>query len=205
MVSELKQYLQRNGYPMDICWSEDATRISGGVEYKFNSDELTGLVAPLNKYGMPQTNAFKCSSPSMVINHLKKNPIGRNVQLCMALPLASNAAPFCVQYFCTDNKFSSSDVNRKWSFIKEEFHKAGIRIVCKATDGDSRFIGTMLKKMQLPLEKDNIFGNWFTAGLDLEEICVQDPTHLANKFRIRLMKQDKQMILGNVACIAITI
>lgn len=198
MTNELKWYLQRNGYPMDVCWSEDATRISGGVEYKSSSDQLTGLVAPLDEHGMPYTKAFQCSSPCMVITHLKNNAIGRNVQLCMAQPLAENAAPFCVQYFCTDNKFSSNDVCRKWAFIKDEFYKAGIRIVCKATDGDTRFIGAMLKKMQLPLEKENVFGNWFIAALDFEEICVQDPTHLANKFRIRLMKQDKQMVLGRL-------
>lgn len=196
MVAELKKYLLSNGYPLTVCWSEDATRITGGIEYKYSSDQLTGLVAPLDDNGMPKINTFDCSSPVKIISYIKNYPVGRNVQLAMVQPIAANAAPFCIQYYCTDNKFTASDVIRKWNFIQKELEREGIHIVCKATDGDSRFIGAMLGKMQLPCDEKNSLGDWFVGSAKLKEIYVQDPTHLANKFRTRLMNLNKQMILG---------
>lgn len=196
MVSELKAYLLNNGYPLAVCYSEDATRISGGVEYKYSGDQLTGLVAPLNENGMPTRDLFGCTSPSKVISDIQNHPIGRNVELAMARPILHNAAPFCILYYCTDNKFSSADVSKKWDYIQAEMNRQGIKIVCKATDGDTRFIRTMLKQMDLPSEQKNPFGEWFVSNTNMDQICIQDPTHLANKFRTRLMKADQQLILG---------
>lgn len=204
MVVELKKYLQKNGYPFAVCWSEDATRITGGVEYKSIDDQLTGLVAPLDHNGMPKTNTFKCSSPMKIVNDLKSYPIGRNVQLCMVQPLAKHAAPFCVNFFCTDNKFTTQDVLNRWEFVEREFAKEGITIVAKSTDGDSRFIGGMMEQMKFtretdaPAEADNVFGDWYIADNSSSKICVQDPTHLVNKFRTRLMKIDKPLLIGKL-------
>lgn len=197
MVAELKKYLITNGYPLLVCWSEDATRITGGIEYKVSSDQLTGLVAPLNaSNGMPVTSAFGCSTPRQVLNHLQNFPVGRNVQLTMIQPLMVGASPFCVNYYCTDNRFKSEDVTKKWNFTQEIFEEVGIKIVCRATDGDSRFIRSMIDRMTLPNISDNPFGDWFVALPTEDAICVQDPTHLANKFRTRLMNTSKQLMLG---------
>lgn len=73
MVKQLKDYLESNGYPFNICWSEDATRITGGFEYRSTSDQLDGLVAPLNNIsGLPITGLFDCVSPKRIIENLKK-------------------------------------------------------------------------------------------------------------------------------------
>ncbi|XP_058838703.1 uncharacterized protein LOC131694212 [Topomyia yanbarensis] len=198
MIRELKEYLERNRYPLAICWSEDATRITGGIEYNLNEDKLSGLVAPIGTNGMPIMNLFKCSSPRKVLADIQDNPIGRNVQLCMAQPICMDAAPFCILYYCTNNKFSTSDVLNKWNFVQAEMDKEDIKVVCIATDGDSRFIGAMLKKMKLPNHTDNPFSAWFVSNTNNDSLCVQDPTHLANKFRTRLVNQTKQLILGRL-------
>ncbi|XP_058828569.1 uncharacterized protein LOC131688380 [Topomyia yanbarensis] len=196
MIKELKEYMERNRYPLAICWSEDATRITGGIEYNLNEDKLSGLVAPIGTNGMPIMNLFKCSSPRKVLANIQDKPIGRNVQLCMAQPICMDAAPFCILYYCTNNKFSTTDVLNKWNFVQAEMDKEDIKVVCMATDGDSRFIGAMLKKMKLPNHNDNPFGAWFVSNTNNDSLCVQDPTHLANKFRTRLVNQTKQLILG---------
>lgn len=201
MVKQLKEYLCDNGYPLNVCWSEDATRITGGVEYKSLTDQLSGLVAPLDETnGLPITGLFDCVSPQKVIENIKKYPVGRNVQLAMVQPLAISAAPFCVLYYCTDNRFDKASVQSKWDHVTKEFVKHGISIACKATDGDSRFIGAMIEEMGLNnpgINQLNEFGNWFISLRG--KVCVQDPTHLANKFRTRLMKRSKILILGKKA------
>lgn len=197
MLNELKKFLIRNKYPFDICWSEDATRITGGVEYKSSTDSLSGLVAPMDINGMPLQKIFHCSSPAKVIEDMRKHPVGRNVHVCMAQPMMKNSAPFCTLFFCTDNKFSSQDVMNRWNWIKTELDKEGIRIVCKASDGDTRFISAMMKSMELPCNDVNPYGDWFKSNTKKTDICIQDPTHLANKFRTRLMKRGNQLILGN--------
>ncbi|XP_062714505.1 uncharacterized protein LOC134291151 isoform X2 [Aedes albopictus] len=189
---------------MAVCWSEDATRISGGVEYNSILDQLTGLVAPMDDNGMPKMDLFNCSSPLKIVNDLKQYPIARYVQLCMVQPLARHASPFCVNFYCTNNKFTTQDVLKRWQFVEQEFTKEGIQIVAKSTDGDSRFIGGMMEQMKLPPETDsesrpdNAYGDWYIATVKDSKICVQDTTHLVNKFRTRLMKTDQQLQIGTM-------
>lgn len=195
MASQLKSYLVANGYPLSICWSEDATRISGGVEYRSDTDQLSGLVATLDSNtGLPIQGLFDCSTPQQIIEHIRNYPIGRNVELGMAQPMASSAAPFCCLYYCTDNRFDTESVTKKWMHIKQELKKEGIQMMCKATDGDTRFIRAMIDEMELTKSNDHAFGDWFASNDSA--ICVQDPTHLANKLKTRLMKASKQLILG---------
>ncbi|XP_065074604.1 uncharacterized protein LOC135698522 [Ochlerotatus camptorhynchus] len=195
MASELKSYLVANGYPLSICWSEDATRISGGVEYRSDTDQLSGLVATLDSNtGLPIKGLFNCSTPQQIIKHIRNYPIAMNVELGMAQPMATGAAPFCCLYYCTDNRFDTESVTKKWHHIKRELQKAEIQVVCKATDGDTRFIRAMIDEMEFNKSNDHSFGEWFASN---NSICVQDPTHLANKLRTRLMKASKQLLLGN--------
>lgn len=195
MAAELRTYLDGHNYPLKICWSEDATRITGGVEYRSGSDELSGLVATLDgTSGLPIQGLFSCATPQKVIQHIQNHPLARNVQLAMAQPLTSGAAPFCVLYYCTDNRFDANSVTKKWSHVKQELQNAGIELVCKATDGDSRFIRAMVNEMNLSGQNDHEFGTWFIANVT--SVCVQDPTHLANKLRNRMMNTSKQLVLG---------
>lgn len=117
----------------------------------------------------------------------------------MAQPISMNAAAFCVLFYCTDNRFDTGSVQRKWHHITDEFEKYGISIVCKATDGDSRFIGAMVEEMGLNkpgANQPNELGNWFISNQGT--VFVQDPTHLAYKLRTRLMKTSKPLILGKL-------
>lgn len=196
MIKKLKSYLLLHKYPLVVSWSEDATRITGGVEYKPQTDELTGLVVPLNKStGLP-SGSMKCPSPQAVLDHLKRCPVARNVQLTLVQPLVVGAAPFCVNYYCTDNKFTAEDVKLKWEYANQLFEQEGIQIASKATDGDSRFIRAMLDNMQLPTNNKNSFGDWFASADNLNAVYIQDPTHIANKFRTRLINPAKNLIIG---------
>lgn len=195
MVSELRSYLDANNYPLKICWSEDATRITGGVEYRSDTDELSGLVATLDKTsGLPEQGLFRCSNPQKVIEHIHNYPIARNVQLAMAQPLISGSAPFCLLYYCTENRFDTQSVTTKWSHVKRQLEAGGIEVVSKATDGDTRFVRAMIEEMGLTKTNEQEFGSWFTSNVN--SICIQDPTHLANKLRTRMMNPRKQLVLG---------
>ncbi|XP_058820198.1 uncharacterized protein LOC131682604 isoform X1 [Topomyia yanbarensis] len=195
-VEELKAYLKRNNLPMVIVLSEDATKINGALEYDSTKNKVCGLVAPLDCSGIPQCGLFEVKTPKKLISDVQKYPTGRNVVVTMAQPLTLTAAPFCLQYFCTDNKFTSAQVRTRWSVIKNKLIDVGIRIIAKSTDGDPRYITGMKEDMCIPTITDNPYGESFVASCNTDDICVQDPTHTINKFRTRLMRRDKQLIIG---------
>ncbi|XP_058454508.1 uncharacterized protein LOC131432318 isoform X1 [Malaya genurostris] len=195
-VEELKAYIIRNNLPMIVIMSEDATKINGALEYDSTRNKVCGLVAPLDNNGMPQCDLFEITNPRKLIADVHQYPIGRNVVVTMTQPLKQKTAPFCLQYFCTDNKFTSSQVRTRWNSIKTKLLNAGIGVIATSTDGDPRYVTAMMEDMRMPTITDNPYGEYFIASCSAENICVQDPTHTINKFRTRLMRRDKQLIIG---------
>lgn len=68
---QLKKYLEQ--FQIQHVWiSEDATRIIGRVQYDSTSNELVGLVLPLDENnGMPVKSVFKARSASEIEDHFK--------------------------------------------------------------------------------------------------------------------------------------
>lgn len=196
-ISEFVKFLELNNLPKAFVLSEDATRITGGVGYNISRDTVYGLVPPMGQNGMPIKHFFVATSPKTVIEYLRKYSIGRNLYVVMAQPLKSNSRAFCLMFTCSDNKFKTEDVLRRWAYTEEECANAGIQLVCRASDGDARLVQSMLRKMDIPSRISNPFGTWYACRYSSEGICIQDPTHLINKLRIRLMKVEKMLIIGN--------
>nr|XP_029709589.1 uncharacterized protein LOC115255635 [Aedes albopictus] len=196
-MDDFAKFLQINNFPKAFVLSEDATRITGGIGYDITKNTVYGLVPPLNQYGMPIENFFTATSPKKVMEYLEKYSIGRNLYVVMAQPLSSDSRPFCLMYTCSDNKFKTEDVLRRWAFTEKECEKVEITLACRASDGDARLVQSMLQKMDIPNTDSNPFGAWYACKYTTNNICIQDPTHLINKLRMRIMRVDKQLIIGS--------
>lgn len=197
-IGDLLNYLETNELSKVVILSEDATRISGGVGYDVSRDEIYGLVPPMDEHGMPEKNFFVASSPEKVTKFMQEYSIGRNLYVIMAQPLTSGARAFCLMYTCSDNKFSTQDVLRRWAFTDNEFKKVGIEIAGRSSDGDSRLVQSMMQRMGLPCKDETPFGLRFVCSTSNNICCIQDPTHLVNKLRVRLMRVEKLLIIGNM-------
>lgn len=110
-VDELKQYLAQRQLPNIVALSEDATRITGRIQYDSRSNEIIGFVLPLDSItGMPIPHSYKARNAEEILRHFSNaNPIANYAYVVMAQPLA-DVAPFCLMVFGSDAKFSAENV-----------------------------------------------------------------------------------------------
>ena len=72
-----------------------------------------------------------------------------SVMAIMAQPLDINAQLVRICYFVTNNKFTSSDVQNRITFITSELNYNGIRVETYSADGDPRELKMMRDTLQL--------------------------------------------------------
>lgn len=120
---ELANYLKRTNSPMQVFLSEDGSGIVKKVVYDSKSDQLIGLVLPIdNKNGMPIPRMFKADSPESIKRHLE-NPQSSLMHVVVAQPLKEKVAPFVLQLFGTDNRFKTEDVLKRWIHTEKELKR----------------------------------------------------------------------------------
>jgi len=112
---ELRKYLHDRNFPLCIWLSEDATRITGRIEYDSASDKLVGFVLPL-KNGCPQLDTFIVTSVKSILDAFKTATKSKYAYCIMAQPSVPESPAFCVTVFGTDNRFSYKDVLHRWEF-----------------------------------------------------------------------------------------
>ncbi|XP_038106357.1 uncharacterized protein LOC119766060 [Culex quinquefasciatus] len=145
---------------------------------------------------MPESNIFRTTNPVQVLNNINNYPVGRNVYVCMAQPLEAGSPSFCLQYFCSDNKFTAKQVTTRWKHYREVMDKEGIIIVGHASDGDPRPIGSMLDGMEMPSSSNSTYGDDYCATALPERVYMQDYTHGVNKLKVKILKKDVELLLG---------
>lgn len=212
-VKELKTYLVEKKYPLRIWVSEDATRITENVQYDPRTNQLVGLVLPLDINGMPIKNSFLATSARTIEEHMKNQPAAL-VYSIMVQPLYENASPFCLCVFTTDNKFTADNVVARWKFIIKKCRGEGIEILGFSSDGDTRLLKGMKMWSQLgvqiegkktanasTLTEENSeipqTWPWYNCDLKVQENFVQDSVHIGVKLRNRLCKSDVKLTVGN--------
>lgn len=70
---ELKKYLDDRKLEPLVWISEDATRITGRVQYDSATNELIGFVLPLSSNGMPLRGIYQARSAKEIEEHFKGN------------------------------------------------------------------------------------------------------------------------------------
>ena len=123
---ELQTHIERYKTPRCVSISEDATRITGRVEYDNATDRCVGFVLPLDSNRLPIVDSFVANSFSALEDMFCKNPIAKYAYIYMAQPLCHNVPPIymlSILILGTNNKFSAEDLLPRWRCIVEEFSR----------------------------------------------------------------------------------
>lgn len=219
-IGELQSYLKNRNLPQVVSLSEDATRITGRIQYDSKSNEILGFVLPLDKNtGMPVAHSYCARSANEILHHFSNNiPVANNVNVIMAQPLA-DVAPFCLMIYGSDSKYSAEDViNRyqvnyklfhsknyddnkfvvhsRWNFVTDKLNEQNISVFTISSDSDPKFNSAMRKASLLGVKSAVIAAKWFKSGVKLnskenQTFYVQDTPHIATKWRNGFLKTEK--------------
>lgn len=196
---ELNEYLQERNLPLYVWLSEDATRITGRVQYDSAYNQLVGFNLPLNDDGMPVSFSYMARSAKEIEQHYKQNKgTSQLIYVIMAQPLQDRAPPFCLCLYGTDNKFSCQNVLARWNIIKKSLLECGISIVGISSDGDSRLLKAMKYESRLGIDVDSCSEASIKLNcLKNEIVYIQDTIHIGTKLRNRLLKESIVLPFGN--------
>ncbi|CAG9812470.1 unnamed protein product, partial [Phaedon cochleariae] len=193
---ELKEYLLKHNYPLDVWISEDATAITGRIQYDSKTDSIIGFPLPLtSSTGLPVVGHYEATNAKRIYQIFSTEDKCKYAYVVMAQPLAPNAAPFCICAFGTNNKFKYSDIRNRWRTMKNMAREHGIQILGFSGDGDSRILKAMRYETIIPISND--FNTWFQINPDIFESCyIQDTVHIGTKLKTRLLNQRTDLRIG---------
>lgn len=121
--NELNQYLEALKAIKCVWLSEDASGIIAKVEFDAQSNQMIGLVLPINPAtGMPTPFTYLARNAGEIELNMNKDKSSL-VYIIMAQPLMDGVPPFILQLFGTNNKFKSEDVLNRWKYTVEALNK----------------------------------------------------------------------------------
>jgi len=160
---ELKLFLTKRKYPLNVFISEDQTAILKNITYYSKSNRMIGFVSCCKENGFPKNN-FYINSVKDIENAFSNYVVGCNAYMYMAQPLIDNAPAFCLTAFASDNKFNHTDVLARWTFLKNELEKLNIQITGFSSDGDIRCLKAMRIWSKIPLASKNPYYPYFQVN-----------------------------------------
>lgn len=110
--AELSVYLTKVRAVKKIWLSEDATAIVHKISYDPTTNQLVGILLPLDKNGCPIPFSF-LANDAETIKQFVQHPQSKSVYVVMAQTLDESVPPFILQMFGTNNQFTSEDVIRR--------------------------------------------------------------------------------------------
>lgn len=122
-AKQLFEYLDNLNIKKCIWLCEDATGINIRIQYDPTTNQLIGLVLPINTdTGMPIPFSYVFKSVEAAQMFIKKSKSSL-VYVVLAQPLMPHIPPFVLQIFGTDNKFTSVNVVNRWKYTTQELKK----------------------------------------------------------------------------------
>lgn len=108
---------------MRVWLSEDATSIVSKIEFDAKTNQMIGIVLPMNSStGMPIPFTYLAKNEEEIQLNMQKSK-SNYVYIVMAQPLAINVPPFIFQLFGTDNKFKAAQVLLRWNHTVAELNR----------------------------------------------------------------------------------
>lgn len=169
-MSELRTHVDEKGYPRYVWMSEDATRITGRVEYDAHTDRCVGFPPPLDpRSGMPNTTGFAASSAEAITGLFEKWKAAQYAYLVLAQPLQKNASAFTVLMFGTDNKFRAQDVLNRWMHMVLKAKQDGMVTLGFSADGGELSLNQVWRDSPA-LHCGELI--WFYSTLQTQGFCL---------------------------------
>lgn len=117
--AELSTYLSNLNAVKRVWLAEDATAIIQKISYDAKTNQLIGILLPLNKNGCPTSFSF-LAKDAETIKRFVQYPQSKSVYIVMAQSLDERIPPFILQMFGTNNQFCTQDVIRRWEYTKTQ-------------------------------------------------------------------------------------
>lgn len=122
-IKELLEHLNKFNCSKNIWLAEDASGIIQKIEYDVHTNQLIGLLLPVNsKTGQPIPFSFMANTANNIEMYVK-SLLSTLVYIVTAQPLKQNVPPFILQIFGTNNKFNTQQVLQRWQYTIKELEK----------------------------------------------------------------------------------
>lgn len=122
-AKELAAYLEKLNCQKSVWLSEDATVITAKVTYDPTTNQLIGLVLPLDgATGCPIAFTYIAENAERIKEHLMQ-PKSTVLYIVMAQPLSEEVPPFILQMFGSNNRFDTANVLKRWKYTRAELEK----------------------------------------------------------------------------------
>lgn len=199
-AKELKQFLDSRKLPLTVWLSEDATRITGRIQYDPPSNQLVGFVLPLGSDGMPLSNTFSATTLEKIQNTFQNATIAKLLYVIIAQSLVDKGPSFCLCLYGTDNKFTFEDVLNRWKYMFKCLEDESISVLGMSADGDSRLLKAMqlrskLQSSETPPDQSPI--SCFRTEFESLIAMIQDIIHFIANLRSRLLKPSITLPMGD--------
>lgn len=119
--AELASHLSNLNAVKSIWIAEDATAIVSKISYDPATNQLVGIILPLNSNGCPKPFSFLAKDVE-TMKQCVQLPKSKNVYVVIAQALDESIPPFILQMFGTDSKFNGQDVIRRWEYTKSQLN-----------------------------------------------------------------------------------
>lgn len=124
-IKQLKDFLVLHDCPFIVALSEDATAVTGRIQFDSARNQIVGFTLPLDSNGVPIVGRYPATSASLIAEYFKQKSTSRYAYCVMAAPLKEGAPSFCLVFYGTDNKFTAAEVTSRLAWTKGALEKEG--------------------------------------------------------------------------------
>lgn len=124
-IKQCKEFLISHDCPLEIFLCEDATCVTGRIQYDSTSNQIVGFTLPLDRNGIPKVGYFPATTANQIAEYFKTHSASRYAYCIIAVPLKEGTPSFCLAFFGTDNKFNTSQVQSRLAWTREALAKEG--------------------------------------------------------------------------------
>ncbi|CAF3247872.1 unnamed protein product [Rotaria sp. Silwood2] len=208
---ELLEEYSRSNNCNYVFSSEDSTSSICRIDYDAQINSFVGLSSPLID-GMPQSNFFRTDNFEQLKTWFENYNKSNFINLHILQSIVPSAPPFILSTYGSNNKATATDVLKRWLYIYNQCLAQGVHVIGFSTDGDPRYLRAMrlcsrffaeLPNLNLLKYNDNFHikipeqWSWFFMKEQQLLLFMQDPTHVATKFRNRLLSEVASLKMGD--------
>lgn len=119
---KLAQYLLKHDAGKDIWICEDGSSIIRKIIYDPTLDQLIGITLPIDDTGCPKRYESTARDEEEIRQFCKMTK-SSHIYLILAIPLKEGVAPFILQMYGTDNRFTARNVIKRWNYTTNELKR----------------------------------------------------------------------------------
>ena len=206
----MKEYVRSSGFNY-VYVGEDSTSSLIHIDYDAQINSFIGFSSPLIN-GIPQPNYFQTDNFDELGRWFDEIEKSNFITLHMMKSIVPSIPPMILAAYGSHNEGTAIDVLKKWLFIYNKSSSEGVCVIGFSTDADGRYLRAMRLCSRLFAELPNLnlfkyndpfdikipkHWTWFFMKEQQIMFFMQDPIHIATKFRNRLLSKVAKLKMGD--------